>query len=149
MIHRGFRFKLAPTLEQEAQFRQFSGVCRLVYNLALEQRRDWWRQFQREAGYPLNFVAQSRELTALRAACGCIDKRSRESQARFLCVHCGHEAHADTNAAIEILRRNTASMRMEGLHFGSIEVRTGRRVNPPENPAFREGKMLTQGSGTP
>src|SRR3712207_5008340 len=43
MITRGFRFKLAPTAEQETLFRQVAGVCRLVYNLALEQRRDWWR----------------------------------------------------------------------------------------------------------
>lgn len=43
MIHRGFRYKIDPTTEQEAMFRQFAGVCRFVYNLALEQRRDWWR----------------------------------------------------------------------------------------------------------
>ena len=40
MILRGFRYKLRPTGDQEAMFRQFAGVCRLVYNLALEQRRD-------------------------------------------------------------------------------------------------------------
>ncbi len=50
-------------------FRQFAGVCRLVYNLALEQRRDWWRSYERETGSKLNFVfvAQARELTTLRA----------------------------------------------------------------------------------
>jgi putative transposase len=67
MILRGFRYKLAPTPEQEVLFRQFAGVCRLVYNLALEQRRDWWRQFERETGRKLNYVAQARELTLLRA----------------------------------------------------------------------------------
>ena len=56
------------------------------------------------------------------SVCGCIDRRSRESQARFVCVHCGHEAHADTNAAIEILRRNAASMRVEGLHEQPVEA---------------------------
>lgn len=39
--------------------------------------------------------------------CGSIDKANRESQARFCCVHCGHEAHADVNAAINILRAGT------------------------------------------
>ena len=68
------------------------------------------------------------------SVCGCIDRRSRESQARFSCVHCGHEAHADTNAAIEILRRNTASMRIEEGHWLSGEVRTGRGLATPENP---------------
>lgn len=67
MILRGFRYKLAPTTEQERLFRQFAGVCRLVYNLALEQRRAWWQQYERETGSKLNYVAQARELTALRA----------------------------------------------------------------------------------
>ena len=67
MILRGFRYKLAPTAEQAGLFRQFAGVCRLVYNLALEQRRDWWRHYERETGSRLNYVAQARELTALRA----------------------------------------------------------------------------------
>jgi putative transposase len=40
MILRGFRYKLDPTPQQEALFRQFAGVWRLIYNLALEQRRD-------------------------------------------------------------------------------------------------------------
>jgi putative transposase len=39
--------------------------------------------------------------------CGSIDARSRESQARFVCVECGHEAHADVNAAKNILRAGT------------------------------------------
>ena len=62
------------------------------------------------------------------SACGAIDARSRESQAAFECVACGHRAHADVNAAINILRRNTASMRMEEWHQPSREVRTGRAV---------------------
>lgn len=39
------------------------------------------------------------------AMCGCVDAASRVSQARFVCAHCGHEANADTNAAIVIKRR--------------------------------------------
>jgi putative transposase len=67
MLLGGFRFKLQPTDEQEALFRQFSGVCRLVYNLALEQRRDHYRQYRRQTGQHLSDVAQAGELTALRA----------------------------------------------------------------------------------
>jgi putative transposase len=66
MIHRGFRFRLYPTDEQQAAFRHFSGVCRLVYNLALEQRRDWNKQYVAATGRPLNFCQQSSELTQLR-----------------------------------------------------------------------------------
>ncbi|TVQ30133.1 MAG: hypothetical protein EA356_15415, partial [Geminicoccaceae bacterium] len=46
---------------------QFAGVCRLVWNLALEQRRDHWRRYQERTGNNLNYVTQARELTELRA----------------------------------------------------------------------------------
>lgn len=39
------------------------------------------------------------------ATCGHCAPGNRESQAVFECVDCGHQAHADTNAAINILRR--------------------------------------------
>lgn len=42
-VNRAFRYRLEPTPEQCKRFEQFAGVCRLVYNLAWEQRRDWWR----------------------------------------------------------------------------------------------------------
>lgn len=64
---RGFRYKLTPTAEQAALIRQFAGVCRLVYNLALEQRSTFYRQFERQTGSKLNYFPQARELTALRA----------------------------------------------------------------------------------
>ena len=57
------------------------------------------------------------------SACGVVDAQSRNSQAVFACVHCGHRAHADTNAAIEILRRSTAIV--EGCHSGRpVEAKT-------------------------
>jgi len=34
-----------------------------------------------------------------------IDAASRLDQARFGCIGCGHEVNADTNAAVNILRR--------------------------------------------
>lgn len=67
MIFRGFTFRLYPTAEQSAQMAQTAGVCRLVWNIALEQRRNHWRQFQRVTGNNLNYVTQSRQLTELRA----------------------------------------------------------------------------------
>jgi putative transposase len=45
IVHRGFKYRLYPTLEQEGLFRSFAGVGRFVYNLALEQRRDHWRNY--------------------------------------------------------------------------------------------------------
>lgn len=61
MIARGFRFKLDPKPEQEDLFRQFAGVCRLVYNLALEQRSTWGRSHR------IGYVLQAADLTRLRA----------------------------------------------------------------------------------
>lgn len=37
------------------------------------------------------------------SACGVIDGNSRVRQEWYACLHCGHEIHADTNAAINIL----------------------------------------------
>lgn len=65
-------------------FRQYAGVCRLIWNLALEQRRDHWRQFQRCTGDNLNHVTQARQLTALRAEFDFIRAVSQDAQGRVL-----------------------------------------------------------------
>lgn len=67
MIARGYKFRLYATDEQEILFGHFAGVCRLVYNLALEQRRDWWRQFKANTGRNITHASQCRDLTELRA----------------------------------------------------------------------------------
>ena len=66
-MYLGFTYRLYPTTEQADAFTRFAGVCRLVWNLALEQRRDHWRRYQARTGNNLNYVTQARELTALRA----------------------------------------------------------------------------------
>ena len=37
--------------------------------------------------------------------CGCVDKKSRISQAEFVCTGCGHTDNADRNAALNILNK--------------------------------------------
>src|SRR5215210_1441086 len=96
MIARGFRFKLCPTAEQEALFRQFAGVCRLIYNLALEQRQHWWRRYERETGQRLNYVAQARQLTDLRAEFDWI---------RAIYVARQQQALRELDRAFQLLRR--------------------------------------------
>jgi putative transposase len=49
------------------------------------------------------------------AACGHCAPGNRESQAVFECEACGHAAHADTNAAINILMRGIASAPGHGV----------------------------------
>ena len=67
MLNRGYRYRLYATDEQEALFSQFAGVCRFLYNIALEQRRDWWRNYRSVTGFNISFASQGRELTELRA----------------------------------------------------------------------------------
>jgi putative transposase len=57
-------------------------------------------------------------------ACGRIETANRVSQAVFRCVGCGHEAHADVNAAQNILRAGLAQRE------ATVEraVALGRRV---------------------
>ncbi|MCY4591389.1 MAG: helix-turn-helix domain-containing protein, partial [Alphaproteobacteria bacterium] len=66
MISRGYVFKLKPTPEQASLFAQVAGVCRLIYTLALEQRRDHYRAYRRATGKSVSYPAQARELTELR-----------------------------------------------------------------------------------
>src|SRR5215211_3452247 len=84
MIARGYRFKLHPTTEQEALFRQFAGVCRLVYNLGLEQRATWGRKHR------IGYVQQAAELTRLRAEFDWI---------RVVSVSCQQQALRDLDRA--------------------------------------------------
>ena len=42
------------------------------------------------------------------AQCGHVSADSRQTQAKFECRACGHQAHADVNAAVNILRAGRA-----------------------------------------
>lgn len=84
MIYRGFTYRTQPTAEQHGIMLQFAGVCRLVWNTALDQRANHWRQYQRVTGNNLNYVAQSRELTAWRREVDFVRAVSQESQQRTL-----------------------------------------------------------------
>ncbi|SMF41243.1 putative transposase [Azospirillum oryzae] len=67
LLLRGYKFRLYADAAQQAQLACFAGVCRFVYNLALEQRRDWWRQFKATTGRQISYASQNRDLTLLRA----------------------------------------------------------------------------------
>jgi len=61
MKHRAFVFRLYPTPEQSERLSSWVGAVRFVYNLALEQRRTFWRPGRR-----FDSFTQGREITALR-----------------------------------------------------------------------------------
>lgn len=62
------RLRIYPTPEQAQAFAQIAGCCRLVYNAALEQRRDFWRQYRATQGRHIHWMGQKRELPALKDA---------------------------------------------------------------------------------
>ena len=61
LVQRAYVYRLEPTPEQETFLSQTAGACRALYNLALEQRSQWWRP-----GRSINLKSQSHELTDLR-----------------------------------------------------------------------------------
>jgi putative transposase len=72
--------------------------------------------------------------------CGAVDPRSRVSQSEFRCTACGHEAHADINAAKVLLSRGNLGGAVCG---GSAEV--GRPVKQ-ELRVVRRGQRSKHGS---
>lgn len=90
-----------------------------------------WGMFARFLGYKL--IEQGGRLIEVPphntsrtcGECGVVASDSRSGQS-FRCVACGHQAHADTSAAIEILRRGTAWTPAEGSGCAPCEAGTGR-----------------------
>ncbi|NYH91547.1 RNA-guided endonuclease InsQ/TnpB family protein [Actinopolymorpha rutila] len=65
------------------------------------------------------------------AACGHCAPGNRESQAAFECEACGHQAHADTNAAVNILARGLSTIPEESGYTAGHEARqqpSGRKA---------------------
>ena len=61
-MHKAFRYRLEPTAEQEQKLRQFAGARRFIWNWALQQRRESYRQ----TGKTLPAKELSARLTALK-----------------------------------------------------------------------------------
>jgi transposase len=68
--------------------------------------------------------------------CGQVDANSRKSQAEFACTGCGHTAHADVNAARNILDRALGRGTAAGR---AVAARGGR---PQGQPANREPQLV-------
>lgn len=102
---RGYKFRLKPTEVQAATLAQFAGACRFVYNLALEQRRDYWRPGRR-----ITYLTQAADLTKLRAEVEWINA---------LPVHALQQALRDLDRAFVNFFEGRASYptpRVKGIH---------------------------------
>ncbi len=62
LLRKAQTFRLYPTPEQASALGRWVGAVRATYNVALSQRRDFYRP-----GRSFNFASQCREVTALRA----------------------------------------------------------------------------------
>ncbi|WP_299752658.1 transposase [uncultured Tateyamaria sp.] len=88
------------------------------------------------------------------AECGAVDKRSRQSQAQFVCVACGHRDNVNTNAARNILAKSGA---VAGPRKTPSESRRGSATSSigheaPSCAAFSDGLSPVEaddGSTTP
>lgn len=104
---RGMTASAAGTMEEPGtNVRQKAGLNRSILAAG-------WGRFATMLRYKvLPEGAEVREVVAAYSSCTCsrcgaIDPASRVSQAVFRCTACGHEEHADVNAAKEILSRGT------------------------------------------
>jgi len=72
-----------------------------------------WGEFRRQIGYKLAWAGGQLRLvdpkntsrTCGNPGCQHVAKNNRKAQAEFVCIRCGYAANADTNAAMEILKR--------------------------------------------
>lgn len=87
-------------------------------------------KLEERGGYLLTVDPRNTSRTC--SACGVVDADSREG-VRFSCRSCDHEAHADTNAAINILRRGTSDLPVEAASV-AVETGTSRGLNATANP---------------
>jgi putative transposase len=67
MTNRAYKYRIYADAATEESFARCCGVVRIVYNVALEQRSSFWRQFKRAEGKNISYPSQARELTAIRA----------------------------------------------------------------------------------
>jgi len=84
-----------------------AGLNRSIHDAGWAQLLAFVAYKAEEAGRHVEAV-DPRNTSRTCSRCGHCEEANRQSQAVFRCVGCGYEAHADTNAAVNILRAGLA-----------------------------------------
>jgi putative transposase len=94
-----------------------------------------WGEFRRQLDYKLAWsggallLVDPRDTSRTCAQCGHVSSENRQAQATFRCLGCGYAANADTNAAINILRRaGQAPIACGDAPLGASAKQEARRV---------------------
>ncbi|WP_165843853.1 RNA-guided endonuclease InsQ/TnpB family protein [Phenylobacterium kunshanense] len=124
-IHRSFAYRLHPTAAQAERLRQWIGATRFVYNLCLEQRRDFWRQYRRQTGRHLTWAQQSQEVSELRRQVDwladvprdALERALRDLDAAYRAFFAGrngypHPRVKDARGVIQFISRDLAVKRL-------------------------------------
>ena len=96
-----------------------------------------WGEFRHQLDYKLDWLGG--RLTAVPPQntsrtcpeCGHVSADNRKTQARFACVNCGFEGHADVVAAINIRDRGLSIVKYEGQDFARIACEVSGAAMPP------------------
>ena len=66
ILHKAFKFRLYPNLEQRQALERHFGCARFVFNYYLRERMDYYAAHQGEEKQDLNYNATARLMTALK-----------------------------------------------------------------------------------
>ena len=100
-----------------------------------------WHEFRRQLEYKQAWrggiveAVEPRNTSRTCSACGHVAKESRRSQSRFECVACGHTAHADVNAACNILAAGHVVMACGGDVSPYRHIGAGTAAPAKQEPA--------------
>ncbi len=97
-------------------------------------RDSGWSQLERKLIYKCGQVVRvpAAYTSQTCSVCACVDRRNRPTQARFHCIRCRAQFHADHNAALNILERHRLSV----AHGTGASARRGAWPSGP--PTTRE-----------
>lgn len=102
-----------------------------------------WGELRRQLGYKLAWAGgvlveiDARNTSRTCGCCGTLDAASRVDRDWFICRSCGHKAHADLNAASEILRRGLREL-------GLAEPPRPERSWQPEEPSAQALALIRE-----